>query len=867
MRGNARNTGTSPLVTGDTGFQPAVEMAVRRWRTGNGIFSTPVIGDDETIYVGSADKLFYALDPISGKQRWAFPTGECIDSAGCIGEDGTVYFASCDAGLYGLTPSGEQTWRLDLFKDRQHYTPSTIYWWEGNVVLGPSGDLYAGNDDFNFYAIEPGGGVRWAYLTGLHIWTAPAFGDDGAVYFASFDLQFYALNAESGKVMWRAPTGNFIASSPAVAPDGTIVFGSFDGQIYALGPRRGRTRWQLATGGPIYATPAIADDGTIYLGSSDGSLYAIDPAGPRVKWTFYTGDAIRCSAALGPDPERKSPYLVYFGGGNGLIYALDPDGQRRWSLDTRVGGVGIDYPNINASIALGRTGLSTASASGDVFFVPYHYYLEKPGAEGLERRPDDGYPRAGTHLYYVTPGGTIVDEPLAVSGGDAGGAQEVEASQAMSFRVLTRRDGTSLPTKIDPDGVDVQIYPPRPHRVTVQPDRGQVNVIPVRPAPEDRPFEVDLRASFEAGGERGEVQGRFHATTAAGPVAPPIEELPERPFRITQMSIFDPAIVPSFDQIGIASLTVHVRVIHVDPERGRVVAWGLQKFGIDDDGEAVQVAVPRHLYWALGGSYDRGRTVLNARSCHFELTSFPVPLDGLRFSGSWDGAAGPGLGASMIAEVDIASRYRLLRRLIRSVGGDQPVGGEPSPPRQAGSPMRWSQLLVFAQSWIPDLRSLGTQLPAVLRSFTRTVPLAWRVPRREMVGPWGLIGDDGWFRGVGTYRTSAQPAVRPPEVEVARFGFDTVRNRVVAEMALTVSGDGGFGGPVPGILVVDTDVCEPLVIDYDRATTVTRDEERRRWRIELALPRSFDVADRTWKAYLLLDLTTITALELTPPSP
>ena len=128
MRGNPRNTGISPLVTGDAGFEPAAEMAVRRWRTGNGIFSTPVIGDDETIYVGSADKRFYALDPVSGKRRWDFATGECIDCAGCIADDGTVYFASCDAGLYGLSPEGKQTWRLDLFKERQHYTPSTIYW-------------------------------------------------------------------------------------------------------------------------------------------------------------------------------------------------------------------------------------------------------------------------------------------------------------------------------------------------------------------------------------------------------------------------------------------------------------------------------------------------------------------------------------------------------------------------------------------------------------------------------------------------------------------------------------------------------------------------------------------------------------------
>jgi outer membrane protein assembly factor BamB len=160
MRADVRNTGRSPFLNDSELIEASAP--IRRWSTGNGIFSTPIIGADETVYVGSADKRFYAFDPVSGTQRWSFPTGECIDSAGCIAADDTVYFVSCDAGLYALSPSGEERWRLNLFEDRRHFTPSTIFWWEGNVVLGPNGLLYAGNDDFNF-AIEPGKGVRWAY--------------------------------------------------------------------------------------------------------------------------------------------------------------------------------------------------------------------------------------------------------------------------------------------------------------------------------------------------------------------------------------------------------------------------------------------------------------------------------------------------------------------------------------------------------------------------------------------------------------------------------------------------------------------------------------------------------------------------------
>ncbi len=106
MRGNPRNTGRSPIVRGDAGFERAAAMELRVWPTGNGIFSTPIVGADETIYVGSADKHFYAMDPASGEQRWSVETGECIDCAGCIAGDGTVWFASCDASIRGMSPTG-----------------------------------------------------------------------------------------------------------------------------------------------------------------------------------------------------------------------------------------------------------------------------------------------------------------------------------------------------------------------------------------------------------------------------------------------------------------------------------------------------------------------------------------------------------------------------------------------------------------------------------------------------------------------------------------------------------------------------------------------------------------------------------------
>src|SRR5437588_6092845 len=78
MRRDLRNTASSPVLGIYRGDRPWA------YRTGKGIFSTPVIGGDGTIYVGSGDSYFYALSS-QGKLRWRFKTGNLIDSAGFIG--------------------------------------------------------------------------------------------------------------------------------------------------------------------------------------------------------------------------------------------------------------------------------------------------------------------------------------------------------------------------------------------------------------------------------------------------------------------------------------------------------------------------------------------------------------------------------------------------------------------------------------------------------------------------------------------------------------------------------------------------------------------------------------------------------------
>ena len=72
------------------------------FETGNRVTSSPSIGSDGTIYIGSHDKKVYALNGKTGAKKWEFETGGDVYSSPAIGSDGTVYVGSGDGKLYAI---------------------------------------------------------------------------------------------------------------------------------------------------------------------------------------------------------------------------------------------------------------------------------------------------------------------------------------------------------------------------------------------------------------------------------------------------------------------------------------------------------------------------------------------------------------------------------------------------------------------------------------------------------------------------------------------------------------------------------------------------------------------------------------------
>jgi outer membrane protein assembly factor BamB len=267
-----------------------------------GVLSSPAIGEDGTIYVGSLDGL-YAFSP-NGTKIWNFATGDEVRSSITIGDDGTIYIGCYDKNLYAINPNGTEKWR---FK-----TEGIIY---SSPAIGKFGTIYAESGDENLYAINPNGIEIWRFSARDSLRYSPAIGKDGTIYFGGRNL--YAINRD-GTEKWRFDLFADAGGSPAIGDDGTIYIASdYNNYLYAIHPN-GTEKWKFKTYASVQSSVSIDKNGTLYVESHDGYFYAVNPNGTE-KWKIRGGATLDCSPAIGSDS------IIYRGGD-----AINPNGTLKW---------------------------------------------------------------------------------------------------------------------------------------------------------------------------------------------------------------------------------------------------------------------------------------------------------------------------------------------------------------------------------------------------------------------------------------------------------------------------------------------------------------------------------------------------------
>lgn len=234
---------------------------VLRWTalgpTGEALRNAPVIAADGAICFAYHNIPLTALDPADGSVIWSLPLGvndHCFASP-AIGADGTMYVATNPGLLYAVSSAGQLLWTFDLASVgfMGYFRSSPAVDRNGTIYFG----LNMGNPSSAFFAIRQDGTLKWVFEPGdlpddlppdhFDIYSSPAVGTDGVVYFGQEFGRVYGLDTTDGSIAGMAETGTGITwCSPAINPSGLLFISDMDGRLYA---------YQTTSAGPDTMAP------------------------------------------------------------------------------------------------------------------------------------------------------------------------------------------------------------------------------------------------------------------------------------------------------------------------------------------------------------------------------------------------------------------------------------------------------------------------------------------------------------------------------------------------------------------------------------------------------------------------------------
>jgi outer membrane protein assembly factor BamB len=270
------------------------ETADRRTEIAPQEFAAAAVYAD-TIYIGSASGMFYALRSTNGQIRWKKPLGA----------------VAC-------------------------------------APLVSGGNLYVATQDGYVIAVDSQTGQeKWRYQSRGPIEQTPAAMGDLIVFSNEAD-QVVAIDAVSGKFKWQykaeTPEEYTLRGHAGVTIDGDLIYTGFsNGTLAALRKDTGSVAWSTSLKADadrfvdVDATPLVLGQ-VVYASSSSGGVYAIDKATGLVRWRVPFYDVSMPSEignVGGLTTDGKSLYVSVADLGT---YAIDFEGNVLWRVGARGGG-------------------------------------------------------------------------------------------------------------------------------------------------------------------------------------------------------------------------------------------------------------------------------------------------------------------------------------------------------------------------------------------------------------------------------------------------------------------------------------------------------------------------------------------------
>ena len=559
------------------------------YRSGRGVFSTPVLGPDEAVYVGSADTSFYALDR-DGERRWRFRTGGIIDAAATLGVRGTgggfpITFGSGDETLYQLRrSSNRRLTRGERSRWKLPYRPRA-----GN---GPARQLVGGKPRLRPRRKPLRRQHRRRRLL-AHPRRRAALGRAARRTRSGRRRPSTRPATATGARSTSSPSRSIRParcagrpSPPATSPPrrrsgptAPSTSGSFDRSLYALDPDTGAVRWSLSDRRPhlqLAGARRRRPTARPRRSTSARRTARYTRSAPTAPGSGAMTPASRCARRRCSGGRRAaSGRIVYVGSSNGKLYALDAEtggGAGRSTPRPATAG----SPTVTTSTARRRSGAAASTSAAST--------------AGSGSSPTTSASSAATTVA-TQPRQEFRPDLARAFGGHPGrhdaarlDRQSVPASTVLAARLVVRRGGQT---------VDAESTRPSRRRRS---SRSSPSFDVRDPALRRRPLPLhpprrDPQAARPTTGSRSRASGprtsdrqlrRHPATTHRALARRRRRDAPGQgadacgALELSRLALPLPSLLPSVNQIGFDSYDLIAGTIareRTDRRRGRVLIW------------------------------------------------------------------------------------------------------------------------------------------------------------------------------------------------------------------------------------------------------------------------------------------------------
>lgn len=349
--------------------------------------TSPIVVDG-TVYIGSFDTTLYAVDAETGRREWRFtePSRWLSSPPTIVG--GTIYLAAgSDPTMYAVdAKTGEKDWEFTEPTGSVRGAPmvldQTVYIGADEAILGPVDEVeYEGR----VYAVDTESeAVDWRFTEPTEGVSTSPLVSNGILYIGTEGSRLYAVDAGTGEKEWEFSEGSSHSIRSPTAVDGTVYFSIsnlLNGLLYAKDAETGDREWESPADLRIYTAPTVAK-GRVFVGGANGALYAFDADTGELLWDFTEPSKVVASTPTVADG------LVYVGSQDETLYAVDAEtGEKAWEFTEPnhflTSPTVVENP-VNGSSIDSRVELATHGHHDEID-------RENPGQANFEYEGDDGF--------------------------------------------------------------------------------------------------------------------------------------------------------------------------------------------------------------------------------------------------------------------------------------------------------------------------------------------------------------------------------------------------------------------------------------------------------------------------------------------